>query len=96
MTKSDIAAILCDRVGAFSKKEATDIVDSTLETIKRSLECGESVKISGFGNFELRAKKPRPGRNPQTGKELTIEARNVLVFRPSPMLRSLLSDEDEF
>lgn len=93
MTKSDIAQILCDRVGAFSKKEASDLVDCTLEVMKGALERGESVKISGFGNFALRAKKPRPGRNPRTGQEMTISARRVLVFRPSPMLRSALNED---
>lgn len=92
MTKSDIAQLLCERVGAYSKKEATEILDLTLEIMKRALERGESVKISGFGNFSLRAKRPRPGRNPRTGQEMTISARRVLVFRPSPMLRNALNE----
>lgn len=92
MTKADIAQLLCERVGAYSKKEATEILDLTLEIMKRALERGESVKISGFGNFSLRAKRPRPGRNPRTGQEMMISARRVLVFRPSPMLRSALNE----
>lgn len=94
MTKSDLAQILCEKVGAFSKKEATDLLDCTLEHMKSALERGESVKISGFGHFSLRAKAPRPGRNPRTGQEMVIEARRVLVFRPSPMLRSAMNEDD--
>lgn len=92
MTKSDIAQLLCERIGAYSKKEATEILDLTLEIVKGALERGETVKISGFGNFSLRAKQPRPGRNPRTGQEMTISARRVLVFRPSLMLRNALND----
>lgn len=92
MTKSDIAQLLCERIGAYSKKEATEILDLTLEIVKGALERGETVKISGFGNFSLRAKRPRPGRNPRTGQEMTISARRVLVFRPSPMLRNALNE----
>lgn len=95
MTKADIAQILCERVGAYSKKEASDLLDCTLEVMKGVLERGEAVKISGFGNFSLRAKRPRPGRNPRTGQEMTISARRVVVFRPSPMLRNALNGEDE-
>lgn len=92
MTKADLAQAICERVGAYSKKEAAELVDLTLEVMRSALERGSSVKISGFGHFALRSKGPRPGRNPRTGQEMTISARRVVVFRPSPSLRSALND----
>ena len=76
MTKADIVERIYEKVG-FSKKEATDVVESIFEIIKGHLEEGEKVKISGFGNFVINAKRPRKGRNPQTGEEIVISGRRV-------------------
>ena len=91
MTKADIVDKVCEQVGGFSKKEAADLVDQVFDTMKQVLETGEKIKISGFGNFVVRDKKPRPGRNPQTGQEITIEARRVLTFKPSNVLKAALN-----
>ena len=93
MTKADIVDKVCDEIGGFSKKEAADLVDQVFDTMKSVLECGEKIKIAGFGNFVVREKKTRPGRNPQTGQEIMIEARNVLTFKPSNVLKAALNDE---
>ena len=93
MTKADIVECVCERVGGFSKKEAADLVESVFDVMKATLEAGEKIKISGFGNFVVREKKPRPGRNPQTGTEIMIEARRVLTFKPSPVLKTALNGE---
>ena len=93
MTKADIVDKVCEQVGGFSKKEAADLVDQVFDTMKAVLEKGEKIKISGFGNFVVREKKPRPGRNPQTGREITIDARRVLTFKPSPVLKSALNGD---
>ena len=87
MTKADIIESVYEQVG-FSKKEAAEIVEMVFDTIKETLERGEKIKISGFGNFLVRDKKSRVGRNPQTGKEIEISARRVLTFRPSQVLRN--------
>lgn len=92
MTKAEIIESIYERVGC-SKKESAEIVETVFEAIKQSLERGEKVKISGFGNFEVREKKERVGRNPQTGREILIEARRVLVFRPSQLLKAALNEE---
>jgi integration host factor subunit alpha len=75
----------------FSKKEAAEIVEMVFDTIKETLERGEKIKISGFGNFLVRDKKSRVGRNPQTGEEIEISARRVLTFRPSQVLKNALN-----
>ncbi len=93
MTKADIVDRLCDQVGGFSKKEAADLVERVFDTMKSKLEQGDKIKISGFGNFVVRDKHPRPGRNPQTGKEITIEARRVLTFKPSNILKGALNED---
>jgi len=90
MTKSEIIETVHQRVG-FSKKRSAEVVVLVLDIIKESLEKGEKVKISGFGNFEVRNKKPRRGRNPQTGEEITISERRVLTFRPSQLLKEKLN-----
>ena len=86
MTKSDIVERIYEKVG-FSKREAGEVVDSIFEVIKHSLEQGTKVKISGFGNFVVNEKRPRKGRNPQTGKEIVISGRKVLSFKASPVLK---------
>lgn len=93
MTKAEIIESVYERVG-FSKKESAEIVELVFDTIKESLERGEKVKISGFGNFEVKEKKERTGRNPQTGDEILIAARKVLTFRPSQLLKAALNEEE--
>jgi integration host factor subunit alpha len=90
MTKADIVERIYEKVG-FSKKEATDVVESIFEIIKAHLERGEKIKISGFGNFVLNTKRPRKGRNPQTGEEIIISGRRVLSFKPSPVLKKAIN-----
>jgi integration host factor subunit alpha len=94
MTKSEIVAAVYGKVGGFSKKEAADIVELVFETVKETLGRGEKIKISGFGNFVLRDKRQRRGRNPQTGKPLTITERRVLTFKASQILKSILNPDD--
>jgi integration host factor subunit alpha len=93
MTKADIIEAVYEKVGGVSKKEAADIVETVFNTIKTTLEGGEKIKISGFGNFLVREKKARIGRNPQTGQEITISARRVLTFKPSQVLKNALNGE---
>jgi integration host factor subunit alpha len=87
MTKADIVEALYTRAG-LSKKEAADLVELVFDTIKGTLATGQKIKISGFGNFVIREKRPRLGRNPQTGESIEISARRVLTFRPSQVLRA--------
>ncbi|MEK7334055.1 MAG: integration host factor subunit alpha [Candidatus Binatota bacterium] len=84
-------ARIYEKVG-FSKKEATDVVEATFEVVKGCLENGEKVKISGFGNFVVNTKRPRKGRNPQTGEEIIIVGRKVLTFKPSHILKKSLNN----
>ena len=91
MTKADIIESVYDRVGGFSKKEAAEIVETVFETIKETLEQGDKIKVSGFGNWVVRDKNARVGRNPQTGAEITISARRVLTFKPSNVLKDALN-----
>jgi integration host factor subunit alpha len=92
MTKGDIVERIYEKVG-FSKKEATDVVESIFTLIKGRLEQGEKVKISGFGNFVVNTKRPRKGRNPQTGDEITISGRRVLTFKASHVLKKSMNQE---
>lgn len=87
LTKADLAEELADAFG-FSKRESSELVDNFFEQISEVLISGECVKISGFGNFELRDKNARPGRNPRTGEEVEIEARRVVTFKPGQKLRA--------
>ncbi|MBP8808818.1 MAG: integration host factor subunit alpha [Kofleriaceae bacterium] len=91
MTKADIIEAVYEKVGGFSKKEAAEIVESVFKQIKDTLKDGEKIKISGFGNFIVREKNARIGRNPQTGAEITISARRVLTFKPSQVLKDALN-----
>lgn len=86
LTKAEIAEALFDELG-LNKREAKEFVDLFFEEIRQRLEAGEEVKLSGFGNFELRTKNRRPGRNPKTGEEIPISARRVVTFRPGQKLR---------
>jgi integration host factor subunit alpha len=81
MTKAEIVQALYDRVGGFSKKESADLVDLVFDMMKETLAKGEKIKVSGFGNFVLRDKRQRPGRNPQTGDPIKISERRVLTFK---------------
>lgn len=94
MTKAEIIEQIYEKVG-FSKKESAEIVEMVFDTMKETLEKGEKIKISGFGNFVVRQKRPRIGRNPQTGEEIEISARRVLTFRPSQVLKSALNKGEE-
>ncbi|MBN2722705.1 MAG: integration host factor subunit alpha [Deltaproteobacteria bacterium] len=92
MTKADIIDKVYESVSGLSKKEATMLIDSIFGTIKETLKKGESIKISGFGNFVIRSKNARPGRNPKTGSNITISERRVLTFRPSQIMKKALND----
>ena len=87
LTKADIADRLFNEVG-LNKREAKEFVEAYFEIIRAALESGENVKLSGFGNFQLREKNQRPGRNPKTGEEIPISARRVVTFRPGQKLRA--------
>lgn len=87
LTKADLAGHLFDVVG-LNKREAKDLVDQFFDEMRDTLERGETIKLSGFGNFNLRDKKPRPGRNPKTGVAIPISARRVVTFRAGHKLKS--------
>lgn len=91
MTKADIVENVYEALGVYSKKEAAEIVEIVFETIKETLADGEKLKISGFGNFVVRPKQERIGRNPKTGDKITISARRVLTFKPSQVLKNALN-----
>jgi integration host factor subunit alpha len=91
MTKAQVVEHLFEKVG-FSKKDSSEVVELILDTIKEALIQGEKVKISGFGNFVVKEKKARRGRNPQTGDDLTISARRVLTFKPSQVLKNAINE----
>src|SRR4026208_725604 len=86
LTKAEMAERLFIEVG-LNKREAKEFVDAYFEVIREALESGEQVKLSGFGNFDLRLKNQRPGRNPKTGEEIPISARRVVTFRPGQKLK---------
>lgn len=91
LTKAEIAAHLSQEVG-LSKRDAKEFVESFFEEIKATLAQGESVKISGFGGFELKDKSERPGRNPKTGEDIPIAARRVVTFRAGQKLKELVEE----
>lgn len=93
MTKADIVECVYDKVGGFSKKEAADIVETVFQLMKDTLSSHEKIKISGFGNFVVREKNKRVGRNPQSGKPIVIDERCVLNFKPSQVLKSILNQD---
>lgn len=90
MTKAEIIEKIYSKIG-FSKKESSELVEMVFDTIKDTLQKGERIKISGFGNFVVRQKRSRIGRNPQTGESIEIVARRVLTFRPSQVLKAMLN-----
>ena len=90
MTKVDIISSVYEKVG-FSKKEAVRVVETIFDVMKETLDRGEKIKISGFGNFIVRKKRTRRGRNPQTGDDIEISARKILTFKPSQVLKNDLN-----
>lgn len=93
VTKADIVDRVYEKIG-FSKKEAGELVEMVFNTLKGQLSQDQKVKISGFGNFVVRVKNERVGRNPQTGEQIKISARRVLTFKPSQVLKAMLNGEE--
>ena len=91
LTKAELADLLFDKVG-LNKREAKDMVETFFEEIRDALEAGRGVKLSGFGNFQLRDKPQRPGRNPKTGEEIPISARRVVTFHSSQKLKAMVDE----
>ncbi|WP_394780707.1 integration host factor subunit alpha [Undibacterium sp.] len=91
LTKAELAELLFEQVG-LNKREAKDMVETFFDEIRNALERGEAVKLSGFGNFQLRDKPQRPGRNPKTGEEIPITARRVVTFHASQKLKGMVDD----
>ena len=87
LTKAELAEMLFDRLG-LNKRESKDMVEAFFEIVHGSLVQGQDVKLSGFGNFNVRRKAPRPGRNPRTGESIPIKARQVVTFHPSLKLKA--------
>ncbi|MBS37733.1 MAG: integration host factor subunit alpha [Thiotrichales bacterium] len=87
LTKADMAEKLYEELG-LNKREAKELVEMFFEEVRSALESGDLVKLSGFGNFDLREKNERPGRNPKTGEEIPITARRVVTFRPGQKLKA--------
>ncbi|MEN9793929.1 MAG: integration host factor, alpha subunit [Pseudomonadota bacterium] len=93
LTKAELADMLYERVG-LNKREAKEVVEAFFDEIRTQLEQGESVKLSGFGNFQLRDKPERPGRNPKTGEPIPISARRVVTFHASQKLKAHVQNPD--
>ena|SRR3989344_771649 len=91
LTKADIALAVSQKIG-FSKTQCASLVDRVFEIMKECLEKGSDVKISSLGRFQVRQKRARRGRNPQTGQQLEISARKVVTFKSSPVLRSMMGE----
>jgi integration host factor subunit alpha len=87
LTKAEMAEALFEELG-LNKREAKELVDLFFEEVRAALERGAQIKLSGFGNFDLRSKNQRPGRNPKTGEEIPITARRVVTFRPGQKLKA--------
>ena len=94
LTKAELTELLFDHVG-LNKREAKDIVDTFFAEIRNTLEQGDEVKLSGFGNFQVRNKPPRPGRNPKTGEVIPISARRVVTFHASQKLKAVVEDIEQ-
>ena len=92
LTKADLAELLFDRLG-LNKRESKDMVEAFFELVDATLVQGEDVKLSGFGNFNIRRKAPRPGRNPRTGEAIPIKARHVVTFHASHKLKSIVQGD---
>jgi integration host factor subunit alpha len=94
MTKIDIVGSICEKVG-FSKKEVAKIVETVFDIIKETLQREDKILVSGFGNFFIRNKRARRGRNPQTGDSIEITPRRILTFKPSPLLKARLNRQGD-
>jgi integration host factor subunit alpha len=92
LTKAELAELLFDRLG-LNKRESKDMVEAFFEIVHGSLVQGQDVKLSGFGNFNVRRKAPRPGRNPRTGETIPIKARQVVTFHPSLKLKAMVQGD---
>lgn len=90
MTKADIAERIHTKTG-FSKKDSAELLETVFSVMKKTLKSGEKIKVAGFGNFEVKQKKDRKGRNPQTGDSIIIEARRILTFKPSNVLKEAIN-----
>ena len=99
LTKAELSELLFERLG-LNKRESKDMVEAFFDLIQKTLLTGDDVKMSGFGNFNIRRKAPRPGRNPRTGESIPIKARNVVTFHASPKLKGVVQGdippEEEF
>ncbi len=91
MTKADIVEKIYEKIG-FSKKESAELVELVFDIMKNTLETGDKIKIAGFGNFVVKEKADRRGRNPQTGEEIVITARKILTFKPSQVLKASINN----
>jgi integration host factor subunit alpha len=92
LTKAELADLLFERVG-LNKRESKDMVEAFFDSIQAALVAGEDVKLTGFGNFQIRHKAPRPGRNPRTGETIPIKARQVVTFHASHKLKAMVQGE---
>ena len=92
LTKAELAELLFERLG-LNKRESKDMVEAFFELVHKTLVKGDDVKLSGFGNFNIRRKAPRPGRNPRTGEAIPIKARNVVTFHASHKLKTLVQGD---
>jgi len=92
LTKAELAELLFDRLG-LNKRESKDMVEAFFEIVHGALVDGQDVKLSGYGNFNIRRKAPRPGRNPRTGESIPIKARNVVTFHASHKLKALVQGD---
>ena len=90
MTKAELVEIICEKTG-FIRHQSVEFLEQVFAIMKETLETGEKIKISGFGNFVVREKRSRKGRNPKTGEEMAISARRVLTFKPSYLLRKIVN-----
>ena len=91
LTKAQLAELLFEQIG-LNKRESKDMIDAFFDLIAKSLVDGEDVKLSGFGNFQIRTKAPRPGRNPRTGEAIPIGARRVVTFHASSKLKEQIQN----
>jgi len=92
LTKAELAELLFERLG-LNKRESKDMVEAFFEIVNEALVAGNDVKLSGFGNFAIRRKAPRPGRNPRTGESIPIKARNVVTFHASHKLKAVVQGD---
>ena len=94
LTKAELSELLFERLG-LNKRESKDMVEAFFDLIQKTLLTGDDVKMSGFGNFNIRRKAPRPGRNPRTGESIPIKARNVVTFHASPKLKGVVQGDTQ-